>query len=89
MLDDAGFEDCRHSCIKFNNEYIIRDLLKARNCRFPAVEKRRNIKIRAGFGGVYKLVATEEEQLKSCRKSSYLKTFQKNSTLHETFWNIR
>lgn len=63
MLDAAGFEDCRIVASNSLDEYIIRDILVqgARVDLFGVGERLITSRSEPVFGGVYKLVATEEE----------------------------
>lgn len=62
ILDDAGFEDCKITVSNSLDEYIIRDLLMqgAEIDRFGVGERLITSKSEPVFGGVYKLVAVEE-----------------------------
>lgn len=62
MLDDAGYPDCRIVASNSLDEYIISDLLRqgAKIDLFGVGERLITAKSEPVFGGVYKLVATEE-----------------------------
>jgi len=62
MLDEAGYHDCKIVASNSLDEYIISDLLKqgARIDLFGVGERLITAKSEPVFGGVYKLVATEE-----------------------------
>lgn len=63
MLDDAGFSDCTIVASNSLDEYIIRDMLVqgANIDSFGVGERLITSKSEPVFGGVYKLVATENE----------------------------
>lgn len=63
MLDDAGFADCKIVASNSLDEYIIRDILVqgAKVDSFGVGERLITSKSEPVFGGVYKLVAVEEE----------------------------
>ncbi|SDM51406.1 nicotinate phosphoribosyltransferase [Dendrosporobacter quercicolus] len=63
MLDDAGFPDCKIVASNSLDEYIIRDILVqgAEVDLFGVGERLITSKSEPVFGGVYKLVAVEEE----------------------------
>jgi len=63
MLDEAGFHDCKIVASNSLDEYIIRDLLLegAKVDLFGVGERLITSKSEPVFGGVYKLVAVEEE----------------------------
>lgn len=63
MLDEAGFDDCGIVASNSLDEYIIRDMLMqgARIDSFGVGESLITSKSSPVFGGVYKLVAVEEE----------------------------
>ena len=63
MLDEAGFEDCNIVASNSLDEYIIRDILiqGAKVDLFGVGERLITSKSEPVFGGVYKLVAIEEE----------------------------
>lgn len=63
MLDEAGFEDCQITASSSLDEYTIRDLLNqgARVDSFGVGERLITAKSEPIFGGVYKLVAVEED----------------------------
>lgn len=62
MLDEAGFEDCKIVASNSLDEYIIRDILMqgAKVDLFGVGERLITSKSEPVFGGVYKLVAVEE-----------------------------
>ena len=62
MLDDAGYPDCKIVASNSLDEYIITDLLRqgAKIDLFGVGERLITAKSEPVFGGVYKLVATEE-----------------------------
>lgn len=62
MLDDAGFQDCSIVISNSLDEYIIRDVLSqgAKIDSFGVGERLITAKSEPVFGGVYKLVAVEE-----------------------------
>ncbi|MBE6889420.1 MAG: nicotinate phosphoribosyltransferase [Ruminococcaceae bacterium] len=62
MLDEAGYHDCKIVASNSLDEYIISDLLKqgAKIDLFGVGERLITAKSEPVFGGVYKLVATEE-----------------------------
>jgi len=62
MLDEAGFEDCKIVASNSLDEYIIRDILiqGAQVDLFGGGERLITSKSEPVFGGVYKLVAVEE-----------------------------
>lgn len=63
MLDEAGFEDCKIVASNALDEYIIRDLLiqGAQVDLFGVGERLITSRSEPVFGGVYKLVALEED----------------------------
>ena len=63
MLDDAGWTECRISASNSLDEYIIRDLLiqGAQIDMFGVGERMITASSQPVFGGVYKLVALEDE----------------------------
>lgn len=63
MLDAAGFEDCKICASNSLDEYIIRDMLLqgAKVDTFGVGERLITSKSEPVFGGVYKLVAIEDE----------------------------
>ncbi len=63
MLDDAGWTECQISASNSLDEYLIRDLFQqgARIDAFGVGERLITSKSEPVFGGVYKLVATEDE----------------------------
>lgn len=63
MLDDAGFEDCKICASNSLDEYIIRDMLLqgAKVDSFGVGERLITSSSQPVFGGVYKLVAVEDE----------------------------
>ena len=63
MLDDAGYPDCSICVSNALDEYLIRDMLMqgARVDSFGVGERLITAKSEAVFGGVYKLVAIENE----------------------------
>lgn len=63
MLDEAGFRDCRIVASNSLDEYIIRDILLqgAQVDLFGVGERLITSKSEPVFGGVYKLVAVEED----------------------------
>lgn len=63
MLDEAGFHDCKIIASSSLDEYIIRDLLVqgAKVDSFGVGERLITSKSEPVFGGVYKLVAVEDE----------------------------
>lgn len=62
MLDEAGFEDCPIVASSSLDEYVIRDLLNqgAKIDSFGVGERLITARSEPVFGGVYKLVASEE-----------------------------
>ena len=63
MLDDAGWTDCRISVSNSLDEYIIQDLLRQGACidMFGVGERLITARSEPVFGGVYKLVAVEQD----------------------------
>ncbi|MDO5688874.1 MAG: nicotinate phosphoribosyltransferase [Tissierellia bacterium] len=63
MLDEAGYEDCKIVASNSLDEYTIRDVLEqgAKLDSFGVGERLITAKSNPVFGGVYKLVAVEEE----------------------------
>lgn len=63
MLDDAGYADCKIVASNSLDEYIIRDMLLqgAKIDTFGVGERLITAKSESVFGGVYKLVAVENE----------------------------
>ncbi len=63
MLDDAGLTDCKITVSNSLDEYIIQDLLNQGACidSFGVGERLITSKSEPVFGGVYKLVAVEDE----------------------------
>lgn len=63
MLDDAGFRDCKICASNSLDEYIIRDMLLqgAKVDTFGVGERLITSSSQPVFGGVYKLVAVEDE----------------------------
>ena len=63
MLDEAGWTDCKISVSNFLDEYLIRDLLlqDAKIDMFGVGERLITARSEPVFGGVYKLVAVEDE----------------------------
>lgn len=63
MLDDAGYQDCKIVVSNSLDEYIIRDVLSqgAKIDSFGVGERLITAKSEPVFGGVYKLVAVEDE----------------------------
>ena len=63
MLDDAGWTECQISVSNSLDEYIIQDLLRqgARIDMFGVGERLITARSEPVFGGVYKLVAVEQE----------------------------
>ena len=63
MLDEAGFSDCKIVASNSLDEYIIRDILVqgAKVDVFGVGERMITSRSEPVFGGVYKLVATEEQ----------------------------
>ena len=64
MLDDAGWTDCKISVSNSLDEYIIQDILRqgAKIDLFGVGERLITARSEPVFGGVYKLVAVENEQ---------------------------
>lgn len=64
MLDEAGWTECQISVSNSLDEYIIRDVLRqgAKIDMFGVGERLITAKSEPVFGGVYKLVAVEDEQ---------------------------
>lgn len=64
MLDDAGYADCKIIASNSLDEYIIRDMIfqGAKVDGFGVGERLITAKSEPVFGGVYKLVAVEDEQ---------------------------
>ena len=64
MLDDAGWTECEISASNSLDEYIIRDLLHqdAKIDMFGVGERLITARSEPVFGGVYKLVAVEDEE---------------------------
>lgn len=62
MLDEAGYADCKIVISNSLDEYLIRDMLSQGACidAFGVGERMITAKAEPVFGGVYKLVATEE-----------------------------
>ena len=69
MLDEAGYEDCQIVASNSLDEFIIQDLLKqdAQIDLFGVGEKLITSRSEPVFGGVYKLVAVEDEERYSPR----------------------
>ena len=63
MLDEAGWTDCKISVSNSLDEYLIRDLLQqdAKIDMFGVGERMITARSEPVFGGVYKLVAVEDE----------------------------
>jgi len=63
MLDEAGWTECKITCSNSLDEYIIRGLLQQGACidSFGVGERLITAKSEPVFGGVYKLVAVEDE----------------------------
>ncbi len=63
MLDEAGWESCKISASNSLDEYLIRDLLMQDACidMFGVGERLITARSESVFGGVYKLVAVEDE----------------------------
>lgn len=63
MLDDAGYPDCKICISNSLDEYLIRDMLiqGAKVDSFGVGERLITASSEAVFGGVYKVVATEED----------------------------
>lgn len=63
MLDDAGYPDCKIVASNSLDEYIIRDTISQGACidSFGVGERLITAKSSPVFGGVYKLVAVEED----------------------------
>ena len=63
MLDEAGYPDCKIVASNSLDEYIIRDTISQGACidSFGVGERLISAKSSPVFGGVYKLVAVEEE----------------------------
>ena len=63
MLDEAGWTECQISVSNSLDEYIIRDILRQGACidMFGVGERLITAKSEPVFGGVYKLVAVEED----------------------------
>ena len=70
MLDEAGFPDCQIVASNSLDEYIIRDTLVqgAKIDSFGVGERLITSKSTPVFGGVYKLVAVEDEKGEICPK---------------------
>ena len=64
MLDEAGFPDCKICASNSLDEYIIRDMLVQGACvdSFGVGERLITARSEPVFGGVYKLVAYEDDQ---------------------------
>ncbi|MGM9668843.1 MAG: nicotinate phosphoribosyltransferase [Faecousia sp.] len=64
MLDDAGWTECKISVSNSLDEYIIQDILRqgARIDLFGVGERLITARSEPVFGGVYKLVAVEDEE---------------------------
>ncbi|MBR5572521.1 MAG: nicotinate phosphoribosyltransferase [Oscillospiraceae bacterium] len=64
MLDEAGWTECKISASNSLDEYLIRDLLQqgAQIDMFGVGERLITARSEPVFGGVYKLVAVEDEQ---------------------------
>lgn len=64
MLDDAGYPDCKIIASNSLDEYIIRDMIfqGAKVDSFGVGERLITARSEPVFGGVYKLVAVEDEQ---------------------------
>ncbi|WP_099204037.1 nicotinate phosphoribosyltransferase [Scatolibacter rhodanostii] len=64
MLDEAGFEDCKICASNSLDEYIIRDMITqgAKVDLFGVGERLITSSSEPVFGGVYKLVAVEDEE---------------------------
>ncbi len=62
MLDDAGFPDCAITASNALDEYLIRDMIRQNACvdSFGVGERLITAASSPVFGGVYKLVAVEE-----------------------------
>ncbi len=63
MLDEAGFEDCGITVSNSLDEYVIQDMLRQGACvnSFGVGERMITASSAPVFGGVYKLVAVEED----------------------------
>ena len=64
MLDEAGWTDCTITCSNALDEFLIRDLISQGACIdcFGVGERLITARSEPVFGGVYKLVATEDEK---------------------------
>lgn len=65
MLDDAGFEDCKIVASNSLDEFLIRDLIEFQGAKidiFGVGERLITSKSEPVFGGVYKLVAIEDDK---------------------------
>ncbi len=84
MLDDAGFPQCRIVVSNSLDEHIIRDIIRQGACvdAFGIGERLITAKSCPVFGGVYKLVAVEEEDGGIIPKIKISENPQKITTPH-------
>ena len=84
MLDEAGWTDCKISVSNSLDEYIIRDLLRqgAQIDMFGVGERLITAKSEPVFGGVYKLVAVEEQDGSITPKIKISENVSKITTPH-------
>lgn len=82
MLDDAGLQCCKIVASNALDEYLIRDLMMqdAKVDTFGVGERLITSKSTPVFGGVYKLVAVEDNDGNIVPKSKSVKTLQKSLT---------
>lgn len=82
MLDDAGFPDCKICASNSLDEYIIRDMLLqgAQVDTFGVGERLITSSSQPVFGGVYKLVAVEDESGKITPKIKISENVEKITT---------
>ena len=84
MLDDAGFRECKIVATNSLDEYIIRDLIMqgAQVDVFGVGERLITAKSDPVFGGVYKLVAVEDDDGKIIPKIKKSESVSKITTPH-------
>ena len=86
MLDDAGWTDCRISVSNSLDEHIIRDVLRqgAKIDLFGVGERLITARSEPVFGGVYKLVAVEDQEGEIKPKIKISENVGKITTPHST-----
>ena len=84
MLDDAGYEDCKICASNSLDEYLIRDMIYqgAKVDTFGVGERLITAKSEPVFGGVYKLVAVENEHYEVIPKIKISENVAKITTPH-------